>query len=74
MFWFPVLCRILRRKIYQFQPDHIIIDSFAAVKNIIKPEKNKHQLSQDKKHHTTLYLHSPMQYIRENYDENISKL
>lgn len=74
MFWFPVLCRILRHKIQQFQPDHIIIDSFAAVKNIIKPGKNQHQLPQDSKPHTTLYLHSPMQYIRENYDENISKL
>lgn len=23
---------------------------------------------------TTLYLHSPMQYIRENYEENVHKL
>lgn len=63
MFWFPLLTRILSRKIKKYKPDHIIISSFAAAKNIntsIAP--------------TTLYLHSPMQYIWENYYDNLHKL
>lgn len=63
MFRFPHLTRRLSRKIRSYAPDHIIISSFAAAKNInttIAP--------------TTLYLHSPMQYIRENYYENLHKL
>ncbi len=53
--------------------------------SITKPANKKYMKSKDwwanhikgtytKQPHTTLYLHSPMQYIRENYSENISKL
>ena len=63
MFRFPYLTRRLSRKIRRYAPDQIIVSSFAAAKNInttIAP--------------TTLYLHSPMQYIWENYFENLQKL
>lgn len=63
MFWFPLLTAILSKKIKRYSPDHIIISSFAAVKNIdtsIAP--------------TSLYLHCPMQYIWENYHDNLQKL
>ena len=66
MFWFPLLTNILRRKIIQYNPDEVIISSFAAVKNI----GSFQQIGAA----TTLYLHSPMQYIRENYEENLHKL
>jgi len=36
MFWFPLLCRLLRKKIEKYRADEIVISSFAAVKNIIK--------------------------------------
>ncbi|MBP6086532.1 hypothetical protein KA478_05180, partial [Patescibacteria group bacterium] len=35
MFWFPLLCRLLRKKIETYCADEVIISSFAAVKNII---------------------------------------
>ncbi len=63
MFWFPLLTRMLSRKIQKYKADHIVISSFAAAKNI-----NPYAVP------TTLYLHSPMQYIWENYKENLQKL
>jgi hypothetical protein len=63
----PLLTRILRKKIQQDTPDTLTISSFAAVKNII-PVGKKINIP------ITLYLHSPMQYIRENYDEYIKKM
>jgi hypothetical protein len=35
MFFYPQLCRLLRRKILQIAPDKLIISSFAAVKNVV---------------------------------------
>lgn len=49
-----------------YHPDQVIISSFAAAKNVVPP--TWWSLS------TTLYAHSPMQYIRENYEEYIGKL
>lgn len=63
MFRFPLLTYTLSRKIKKYQPNNIVISSFAAVKNIHTYGKN-----------TMLYLHSPMQYIRENYYDNLQKL
>ena len=63
----PLLTRLLRRKIHRSAPHEIIISSFAAVKNVVPVWKVV-------KPTVTLYLHSPMQYIRENYDEYIDKL
>lgn len=64
MFFYPVLLRILSCKIKRYKPEHIMISSWAVAKNI-KP------ISWVK---TTLYLHSPMQYIRSHYDEYHEKL
>ena len=77
MFWFPWLCDLLRKKIEKQHPDEIIISSFAAVKNIVEPTKNissKFLKNKNQRPKTTLYLHSPMQYIWENYEDNIKKL
>ena len=65
--FYPVLCRLLRQKILRHHPEQVIISSFAAVKNIVPTKKSF-------PHPTILYLHSPMQYIRENYDEYLKKL
>lgn len=77
MFWFPLLCHLLRKKIEKRHPDFVVISSFAAVKNIVEPTKHiTTKISKEINHdrETTLYLHSPMQYIRENYEDNIKKL
>ncbi len=55
---YPILTTILSLKIKKYHPDKITISSFAAVKNC-----------EVESIPTTLYLHSPMQYIRENYEE-----
>ncbi len=55
---------ILSKKIKQYKPDHIFISSFAVAKNIMPISGIK----------TTLYLHSPIQYIRTHYDEYKEKL
>ena len=67
MFRFPLLTTLLRRKVKNYDADAIIISSFAAVKNISPIQTSAG-------HAATLYLHSPMQYIRENYEENLHKL
>lgn len=64
MFFYPSLMRILSKKIKRYHPDHILISSFAIAKNITPISGIK----------TTLYLHSPMQYIRTHYDEYDEKL
>lgn len=56
--------KVLSRKIKKRKPDHITISSFAIAKNITPISGIK----------TTLYLHSPMQYIRSHYDEYKEKL
>jgi len=65
--FYPQLCRLLRNKISKEHPDHIVISSFAAAKNII-PYGASHRHE-----HVALYLHSPNQYIRENHDEYVKK-
>lgn len=89
MFWFPVLCGVLRRKIVRYGAEEVVISSFAAAKNIKRPVSSgiqSYNASIDKssiaypkrpvssRRKTHLYLHSPMQYIWENYIENYSKL
>ena len=64
MFFYPLLTKILSRKIRQRKPEHIFISSFAIAKNITPIPGIK----------TTLYLHSPMQYIWTHYDEYNEKL
>lgn len=60
--FFPILIYFLSIKINKYNPDKIIISSFAIAKNI-SSKKNKE-----------LYLHSPMQYVYEMYNENMNKL
>jgi hypothetical protein len=64
MFFYPSLMKVLSRKIKKYHPDHITISSFAIAKNITPISGVK----------TTLYLHSPMQYIWTHYDEYKVKL
>ncbi|MEI7562935.1 MAG: glycosyltransferase [bacterium] len=64
MFFYPILIKRLSYKIKQYHPDHITISSFAIAKNITPVSGVK----------TTLYLHSPMQYIWSHYDEYKTKL
>jgi hypothetical protein len=63
----PTLCKRLWRKIPVQSTETLTISSFAAVKNCIPPGKIFN-------FPVTLYLHSPMQYIWENYDEYIHKM
>lgn len=62
MIIYPILTWILSKKIKNYNPAKIIMSSFAAVKNC-----------ETKWIPTTLYLHSPMQYIWENYWEYTQK-
>ncbi len=59
----PLCMRYMSRKIHKTKTDKIIVSSFAIAKNI---DTNNIP--------TTLYLHSPMQYIRTHADEYRSKL
>lgn len=61
--FFPILTFILWKKIKKYNPNKIIISSFAIGKNI----NTYNSISQ-------LYLHSPMQYIWDSYEEYIDKL
>lgn len=81
MFWFPILTHILRKKIERYEADEVIISSFAAVKNVVSTTKKNSDTGDSslrsewlRLSKVTLYLHSPMQYIRENYEENVKKL
>lgn len=58
----PIITRIISQKIKKYNPDKVIISSFALTKNIKTPFQ------------TTLYLHSPMQYIRTHYEEYKQKI
>jgi galactitol-specific phosphotransferase system IIB component len=87
MFFYPSLMRVLSKKIKKYLSDHdknlkktdffdartiptrdnrnhILISSFAIAKNITPISGVP----------MTLYLHSPMQYIRTHYDEYKEKL
>lgn len=61
---FPFFMKRLSRKIRKFNPDIVIISSFAIAKNLDLWENTK----------KVLYLHSPMQYIRTHYDEYAKKM
>lgn len=74
MFRFPLLTYILRNKIKKYNPSTVVISSFAAAKNIAPLQKSEIRDHKSKWYTISLYLHSPMQYIWENYEENIAKL
>ncbi len=79
---FPLLAWMLSRKIKKYNPEKIVISSFAVAKNIYAtkniqtscPLKKFFCKNNKAKPYTKLYLHSPMQYIRSSYDEYINKL
>lgn len=66
MFFYPLLCWLLRRKIQNVSPETLIISSFATAKNVVPAWWRPIP--------TILYMHSPMQYIWENYAEYMQKL
>ncbi len=59
----PLCMRYMSKRIQKLHPNKIIISSFAIAKNI-----DNYGIP------TTLYLHSPMQYIRTHADEYRAKL
>ncbi len=67
--------KILSWKIKKHNPDHILISSFAIAKNIDQCRTtNIWSNSKFKTQHSTLYLHSPMQYIRSHKQEYTKKI
>ena len=60
---YPLLMKLLSLKIKKWKPDHILISSFAIAKNITPIPWVR----------TSLYLHSPMQYIWSHYEEYLNK-
>ena len=60
---YPLLMKLLSLKIKKWKPDHILISSFAIAKNITPIPWVP----------TSLYLHSPMQYIWSHYEEYLHK-
>lgn len=61
--FYPLLMKFLSFKVKKRKPDQVFISSFAIAKNITIPKGIS----------TTLYLHSPMQYIWSHYEEYIAK-
>lgn len=85
MFFYPLLMKIISQKIKKYSPDKILISSFAIAKNIeqckntsiwsvIASGNEAINYPSEKKQNTTLYLHSPMQYIRSHREEYQQKL
>ena len=60
--FYPLFMKILSKKIKKRKPDKVQISSFAIAKNIDPIGVP-----------TSLYLHSPMQYIRSHYEEYLGK-
>ena len=71
MFFYIPLMKILSKKIEKYTAPKVVISSFAIGKNL---EFCKTNYSSTFNPIVSLYLHSPMQYIRSHYDEYTSKL
>lgn len=69
MIIYPLLMKIISKKIKKYHPHKILISSFAIAKNI-----EQCKTTNNSKIETTLYLHSPMQYIWSHYKEYKQKL
>ena len=79
IFFYPIIMKILSWKIKKYNPNEILISSFAIAKNIeqCKSSNKKKFWWNPKNNHKpniTLYLHSPMQYIRSHAQEYKQKL
>lgn len=68
MFFYPLLMKVISRKIDKYNPNKILISSFAIAKNIEQCKKRNNWPN------VTLYLHSPMQYIWSHAKEYQQKL
>ncbi len=71
MFFYIPLMKILSNKIQKYTPPKVIISSFAIAKNL---DFCKLDYTGVFNPVTSLYLHSPMQYIRSHYQEYTKKL
>jgi len=71
MFFYIPLMKILSKKIQKYTPPKVFISSFAIAKNL---EFCKTGYSDIFNPIVSLYLHSPMQYIRSHYGEYVQKL
>lgn len=78
MFFYKLLMKILSTKIIAYTPPKIVISSFAISKNLEFCKNNYKSSKLFKKHNfdpiTSLYLHSPMQYIRSHHQEYLQKI
>lgn len=61
----PQLLTRLSSLVAQYQPDHLLVSSFAIVKNIRIPSSVQQ---------SSLYAHSPCMYIHNHYQSNYDKL
>ncbi|NOZ43766.1 MAG: hypothetical protein GXP45_01100 [bacterium] len=66
--------KILSRKIRRSSVKHIVISSFAIAKNLEFCKQQARPNYRRDKPSTTLYLHSPMQYIWSHHDEYLQQL
>lgn len=66
MFFYPLLIRILQRKIKQYHPTEAHISSFAVAKNIATTQQ--HSIVYN------LHAQSPFMYIHNHYENNLKKL
>ncbi len=66
--FFSIFTYFLRKKVEKYNPDEIYISSFAIAKNII--DKRHSILSNTA---IKLYLHSPMEYIWNSFDDYLNK-
>jgi hypothetical protein len=71
MFFYIPLMKILSKKIQKYTPPKVFVSSFSIAKNL---EFCKTDYLGTFNPIVSLYLHSPMQYIRSHYDEYLQKL
>ena len=72
--FYPQIMKILSRKVKKFQPERVVISSFAIGKNITPLLKGGgSEATGGSKVVTKLYLHSPMQYIHSHREEYLAK-
>lgn len=78
MFFYRLLMKILTKKIINYTPPKVVISSFAIAKNLEFCKNDYKSSKLFSKYNfnpiTSLYLHSPMQYIRSHHQEYLQKL
>ena len=71
MFFYIPLMKVLSRKIKKYNPQKVVISSFAVAKNLNFCKTDYNWKFKPK---TMLYLHSPMQYIWSHHQEYTQKI